>query len=282
MLNNDIRKEAVKGFESAVRRQKRLANEVTNLAEELMELRSKSAKAAIIRVENYINLLANSPKEFEKSISEYKAEYKSFNSDLSKLAENSGSVELSSKKGAGAAVGAAAAGAVAPTALMAIATTFGTASTGAAISSLSGAAAANAAAAWLGGGALAAGGGGMAVGKGIMAAAGPVGLAVGGFIVAGTVFHSRKKNTEIAKEANHQRKKVETQIAFLKVAKIKVSELIGLTNEHKNGVLRSLRWLKKNSPTNYRDFDTNEKDRLAALINHINSLSELLRKRVEP
>jgi len=47
---------------------------------------------------------------------------------------------------------------------IAFATTFGTAGSGAAISSLSGAAASNAAFAWLGGGTVASGGGGMAVG----------------------------------------------------------------------------------------------------------------------
>ena len=51
-----------------------------------------------------------------------------------------------------------------PSAAMAIATTFGTASTGAAIGTLGGAAATNAALAWLGGGAIAAGGAGMAGG----------------------------------------------------------------------------------------------------------------------
>ena len=63
--------------------------------------------------------------------------------------------------GVGAGVAVVALG---PTAAMGIATTFGVASTGTAISALSGAAATNAALAWLGGGALAAGGGGMAAG----------------------------------------------------------------------------------------------------------------------
>ena len=53
----------------------------------------------------------------------------------------------------------------APSAAMWIATTFGTASTGTAISALSGAAATKAALAWLGGGALSSGGGGMAAGS---------------------------------------------------------------------------------------------------------------------
>jgi len=70
--------------------------------------------------------------------------------------------------------------ALAPTDAMGIATTFGVASTGTAISALSGAAATNAALAWLGGGALAAGGGGMAAGSALLALAGPIGWAIAG------------------------------------------------------------------------------------------------------
>ena len=73
-----------------------------------------------------------------------------------------------------------------PTAAMGVATTFGVASTGTAISSLSGAAATNAALAWLGGGALSAGGGGMAAGEAFLALAGPVGWAIAGIALLGS------------------------------------------------------------------------------------------------
>lgn len=65
---------------------------------------------------------------------------------------------------ASAVAGGAAAGTAAAASAYAIAAAFGTASTGAAISGLSGIAARNAILAWLGGGSLAAGGGGMAAG----------------------------------------------------------------------------------------------------------------------
>lgn len=83
--------------------------------------------------------------------------------------------------GAGIAVAA-----LGPTAAMGIATTFGVASTGTAITTLSGAAATNAALAWLGGGALAAGGGGMAAGNAFLALAGPVGWAIAGVAIVGS------------------------------------------------------------------------------------------------
>jgi hypothetical protein len=64
----------------------------------------------------------------------------------------------------GAAAGGAVAGATAVAGAYATAAAFGTASTGAAISGLSGIAARNATLAWLGGGSLASGGGGVAAG----------------------------------------------------------------------------------------------------------------------
>lgn len=97
--------------------------------------------------------------------------------------------------GLGAGVAVAALG---PTAAMGIATTFGVASTGTAISALSGAAATNAALAWLGGGALVAGGGGMAAGDALLALAGPVGWAIAGvaFIGSGFLFWKNKRDKD--------------------------------------------------------------------------------------
>lgn len=85
-----------------------------------------------------------------------------------------------------------------PTAAMGIATTFGVASTGTAISALSGAAATNAALAWLGGGALAAGGGGMAAGNAFLAFAGPVGWTIAGLsiVASGLMFFKTKSDKE--------------------------------------------------------------------------------------
>lgn len=101
----------------------------------------------------------------------------------------------------GAATGVSAGIAIAtmePTIAMGVATTFGVASTGTAISTLSGAAATNAALAWLGGGTLAAGGGGMAAGSSVLVASGPIGWTIAGIavITSGVMFwksHTKKK-----------------------------------------------------------------------------------------
>lgn len=83
-----------------------------------------------------------------------------------------------------------------PSAAMAIATTFGTASTGAAIGTLGGAAATNAALAWLGGGAIAAGGAGMAGGSALLAALGPIGWSVAGVSIVTSLALSRSRNSK--------------------------------------------------------------------------------------
>ena len=115
-------------------------------------------------------------------------------------------IELEYKKAEVKAAGQGAAGlgagvamvTLGPTAAMGIATTFGVASTGTAISSLSGAAATNAALAWLGGGALAAGGGGMAAGSAFLALAGPVGWTIAGLsiIASGLMLFKTKNDKE--------------------------------------------------------------------------------------
>lgn len=110
-----------------------------------------------------------------------------------KKAETKAAGQGASGIGAGVAIAA-----LGPTAAMGIATTFGVASTGTAISALSGAAATNAALAWLGGGALAAGGGGMAAGNAFLALAGPVGWAIGGIsiVTSGLLLLKTKDDKE--------------------------------------------------------------------------------------
>lgn len=85
-----------------------------------------------------------------------------------------------------------------PVVVTGVVTAFASASTGVAISGLSGAAASNAVLAWLGGGAIASGGGGMAAGATVLTAitaTATVGLAVIAVGTLASAFYS-KKNTE--------------------------------------------------------------------------------------
>ncbi|MDE2240557.1 MAG: hypothetical protein KGJ73_11620, partial [Rhodospirillales bacterium] len=248
----------------------------------LFELRRSSSEQIITQVEGYINTLANSPKEFDKTFSEYRAEFKTFNKIIAAIEAEA--AKVNTRAGTGAAAGVATGvgvAAFAPSAAMAIATTFGTASTGTAISTLSGAAATNAALAWLGGGALATGGGGMAAGEAFLALAGPVGWAIGGTALVAAGLFARSRNRAIAEDAATETKKIRTHIAALSAAKLEINRLFNLTERHVDGVTVLLAQLKERAPGDYLEFSTVQKEWLGALINHVHSLSELLNKKVQ-
>ncbi|MCX5391528.1 hypothetical protein [Streptomyces sp. NBC_00094] len=101
----------------------------------------------------------------------------------------------------GSLIGAGAAGAGIGTATYLAVGAFATASTGTAISGLSGAAASSATLAWLGGGSLAAGGGGMAAGTMVLAAAVAVpALVVGGVLLEWQGRSAREDQEKVAEE----------------------------------------------------------------------------------
>lgn len=142
---------------------------------------------ALADVQFLFEKIANVPLDLGLKYEQVKRESLNWKQQVEKIEADfkAGAIKNAGKGAAGVGTGVAVA-ALGPTAAMGIATTFGVASTGTAISALSGAAATNAALAWLGGGALAAGGGGMAAGEAFLALAGPVGWAIAGVAVAGT------------------------------------------------------------------------------------------------
>lgn len=178
---------------NAVNRYNAAYAEFENNGSAILRQRERSVDL-LENVENLINSIANHPKNFDadfKEIQLYKKEFK----DVCDYATQELDAAKKSMAGVGAGVaGGMAVASLAPSAAMWVATTFGTASTGTAISTLSGAAATNAALAWLGGGAAAAGGGGMASGTAFLAMAGPVGWTIGGATLLASIALFAKKN----------------------------------------------------------------------------------------
>ena len=151
---------------------------------------------------------------------------------------------------------AAAGGAVAlggTSALMAVATTFGTASTGAAISSLGGAAATNAALAWLGGGALAAGGSGIAGGSLILSFMGPIGWSVLALGAAGSVTASLLKGKKNKKTILILKEEIKKRDDFLKDA-IRMQSRLDMIRYATTKYMDKLDFRK--IPSNKNDFDS--------------------------
>lgn len=140
-----------------------------------------SLYVALVNIQERFDRIRNTPTEKQleyQNIKKVSSTWKEQVDIITKDYESAKNVDKNiAKAGTTLGVGVATLG---PTAAMGFATTFGVASTGTAISALSGAAASNAALAWLGGGALSAGGGGMLAGKAMLAMAGPVGWAIAG------------------------------------------------------------------------------------------------------
>lgn len=281
MFNFQVRKNAIENLEKAVRRHELVREDTQRASVGLFEQRKRAASDVIEHVEAFVNRLANSPKEFAKSVADLRVAAGRFDEAVRQFeAEAAKTTRVGSATGvAGTAAGVGVA-AFGPTAALAVATTFGTASTGTAISALSGAAATNAALAWLGGGALAAGGGGMVAGQTLLALAGPIGWTIGGVALVGSGVYLNYRNAHLAKEAIENRMKVEGEIRSLQAATLEIRRLSGLTKDHSEGCLGDLSWLQEHAPANYKQFNREQKERLAALINHIRSLGELLQSEV--
>lgn len=281
MLNGDLKNKAIEDLKSAETIHKKWVNETSAVATQLFNLRHETSTNLITKVEEYINSLANTPKEFSKSFDDYRLKFKSFTKTIEEINEldSSNSTKVAGSAAAGVAAGIGTA-AFAPTAAMAIATTFGTASTGTAISTLGGAAATKAALAWLGGGALAAGGGGVAGGQALLALAGPVGWAIGGVTLLGAGLFARSKNADIATKVDAIRREVETSTRSVKTAHQSATRIIDLTKSHVDGVQQLLVNLQDNAPMDYSVFSVEMREDIGALINHVNSLAQLLNKKV--
>jgi transposase-like protein len=156
---------------------------------------------------------------------------KAYVAELGQLNMNSNELLKTAATGGGFALAAVAG---VPAAVTSAVGALAAASTGTAISSLSGAAATNAVMAWLGGGAIAAGGGGMAAGAVVLAGitytvTGVVALAATG-LVASSVF--AKKLTQAQKyssEVDIACEKMKTSWAAMEGIKQRVNELMEVT-----------------------------------------------------
>lgn len=281
MLNSSLKKEAVEKLKKEIKSYEQVSKKAQNCAIELHN--SRTVAVDIIKsVEDYVNTLANTPKEFARDFEKINVNLASFKV-LSQIAYDEKTMLKLAGGGSAAGVAAGVAtAAFAPTAVMAIATTFGTASTGAAISGLSGAAATNAALAWLGGGALAAGGGGMAAGNALLALAGPIGWGIGAAsLLAGGIFAS-KKNKEAAIKADKERIDITKERRKIEAVAKEISELNETTKKFSVELHQSILHFVNNAKNikSFLDFSQEQRDQIRAIINNTESLSALFMKEI--
>ena len=283
LFNDKLRSEAVANYHESIQIYNEKATELTNKSTDLYQTRDKAIKVVKI-VEERISKLANKPKEFETKLEEINIEIQNFEDKQLAITQAIKEAELASGSTAATASLSALGVTVAtlgPTAAMGVATTFGVASTGTAISSLTGAAANSAALAWLGGGSIAAGGGGMAAGNAFLAMAGPVGWWIAGLMLTASVgagVFANKKNEEVAKEALDEQKKIELLIRQTDKSIIEISQLNNLIEKQTEGIyLANLSLIGKD----YNLFTDDEKYQAGSLVNSTLSLTSMINKEIK-
>ncbi len=279
MLYAKPKKEALSIHERAVAKYNAAFQKMEQLGGHLYSKRCDCV-TLIHEIEILVNSIANRPKEFEKKVSEIRAAHEKFHETEAYAAE---AIDAAVKSGASVAAGVAGGAAVAsmaPTAAMWVATTFGTASTGTAISTLSGAAATKAALAWLGGGALSAGGAGVAGGQALLALAGPIGWGITGVTTAASAVALGRKNKKIADEAIAEAKKITATGAEVNETSVKIQHLTDETVMLMDALKDMAQSNKPLKGANYLELSEDEQYRLGTMVNNTLVLAEMLNKTI--
>lgn len=248
--------------------------------EELYTERIRSCDV-INNVAALINSIANHPKSFDTEMGEIEILKRQFEEEASFAKKE---LEVARASAAGAVTGISSGAAimfVAPKAAMWIATTFGTSSTGTAISSLSGAAATKAALAWLGGGAASAGGGGAAAGSSLLAMAGPIGIGVAAVTILSSIvlieYNKAKQNKERKEETDYIRQNTE----IIKEAGLKIGVMMDECKSLFDGLIKSYTDCLAAFGKEYTALDEQTQYKLGALVNNTKALAASLGKKLK-
>ncbi len=283
MFNNKLKKFALGEHDKALHEYNNSQEVMNKRCGELYETR-KEAIIVIHEIQDVINSIANTPKEFDVQMGKINEEYTKFR-NTEKYAEEAfnESVKTGINIGASLAMGAGTA-AIAPAMFMNIATTFGTASTGTAISALSGAAAQKAAVAWIGrtfAGFAVKGGAGMVAGKAFLALTGPIGWGIAGVSSGISLWLMSKKNEEIAQKciditkdiyvANEAMRETIVEILKLKTKTDILCHDLSTDKDKINGYINA----------DYDILQTEDKYYLGTLVNNTHTLSALLNQTIE-
>lgn len=283
MFNNGLKKEALRIHEETLNSYNKSYEEMEKSCEQLYEIRSKSVEL-IKLIQRVVNSIANTPKEFDTELGKIGRELSKFNEteEYAKEAYNA-SVKAGANIVEGAAAGLGVASMV-PSALMSIATTFGTASTGTAISALSGAAAQKAAMAWIGrtfAGFAVKEGAGMAAGQAFLALAGPIGWGITAASTGISLISLTNKNKELADNAVKEAKEIAKAREALVETIEKVNELRSKTDLLFRDMSKQRDKITRSMNLNYLTIENEDKIFLGALVNNTLSLSILLNETVE-
>lgn len=283
MFNNNLKKEALKIHEKTLADYNASYGIMGKSCELLYEIRGKSVEL-IKLVQEVVNSIANTPKQFDTELGKIGKELTKFKETEQYAKE---AYDASLKAGVNI-VGGTTAGigiaSMAPTALMSIATTFGTASTGTAISALSGAAAQKAAMAWIGrtfAGFAVKEGAGMAAGQAFLALAGPIGWGITAASTGISLISLTNKNKDVAEKAVKEAKEIAKAREALDETTEKINALKVKTNRLFDDMNREKSKIMSFMNLDYLSLREEDKLFLGTLVNHTLSLSQLLNETIE-
>lgn len=128
MFNNSLKKEALAIHEKTLKKYNETYERMAASAEELYKQRVEAADK-IKKIETVVNSIANTPKEYDTKMGKVRQEMETFRKTQEYAQEAYEAAVKAGKNIAGGAAAGLGVAAMAPTALMGIATTFGTAAT---------------------------------------------------------------------------------------------------------------------------------------------------------
>lgn len=262
-----VTEKALDPYELAVAEYNAAYTSMSDAGLELLIVRQRTTDLVEL-VERLINSIANTPKSFDADVQRIETRRTEFLESEAFIRRDLAAAQQS-VFGAGAGVAAAAAVAtLAPSAAVWVATTFGTASTGTAISALSGAAATNATLAWLGGGAVAMGGGGTAAGTALLALAGPIGWGIAGatLLTSVVLFTRRKLETREAKE--QALTSVKENTATVRTLDAQIRDLLERSGSMRVQLLAQYHSAVAHHGANFAALEAREQALLGALVNN--------------
>lgn len=286
MFNFSLKKDALEIHQKAVDRYNDSYDQMCSACDMLYTSR-ECALGQITYIEILVSSIAHRPKEFDKQLGQIKQHILLFHQTQEYADE---AYKEAVKSGVGIFAGVATGGAIAtatPHVAMSIATTFGRATTGRAISTLSGNAAKRAALGWIGrktGGIATKGvvaGSGLASGKAFLALLGNIGWGVSAVTTTYSLISMTSKNKKISENAINEAKEIMFAREILCESTEKINQLQAMTQKLTSELKAQAENLSHCRDMDYLSLCEEIQLLLGALVNNTLSLAALLNQVIE-
>jgi len=255
-----------------------------NVNQELAMLQDERQKLAqeIYLSGQVINAIKNTPSEFDDKLREIDFNMKNYE-QLLKVAKEATAdiVKGTAKKATASVLSGLTIATLGGPALTTLVMSVGTASTGAAISGLTGIAATNATLAAIGGGSVAAGGAGIAGGEAVLAAFGPLGWIVGGTLAVGSGLLYIGKTKKAAEKMNNNAVKVLAGAKVNNGLSKEVWEKLETARSSSDDLRVRSTVAKQTWPMDFREFTDDQVSEAGTMVNNTLSAQQILNDKID-